>query len=621
MPRSFRSISFALVFLLFFLLSPLAYTQTSSSGTQDGKDSATDKVAPIKVNTRMVIVDVVARDKKGNAITDFQPSDLRILEDGKEQEIKTFTFYKPSFASTSDSKAAFVPADLPANHFGNPHKFSPDLALNIVLLDSINSNLLNQAYVRTEMIKFLEKLPQGQPVAIFTLGKKLQLLQDFTTDQTALKRTIQAFKRESPLLSQNPGGTSEVSMAPTGMAEQILLSSPAGVQFLAKIKDFAEDSTADQSDMRIQYTFAALTSLGKTLSHYRGRKNLIWISESVPMNIFSDFNTITRENPNGSGKAGGSSVQLGQNTGYKRDHQFGQQLAMLANLLADAQVAVYPVDARGLIGSPLYNVASNIQAGGGGGGLGGMAMKAEGKQAEELFQSHVSMIDIADKTGGKAYYNRNDIDDALSDGISDGSTYYTVGYYPQNKKWDGRFRKIEVKTRRPGAHLRYRTGYFALDRDAFSARHPEQSDLDFSQALSFDAPVNTAVQFRAGLLPPSPGSSTVVLRYTVDPKSISFMQGSDGMQHARVDCAARIYDREKPDKPVKTEATKVEAVLKPEVYEKIVHSFFPCELKVDVPPGQYLLRLGVRDKNTEKIGTANAEVTIPVQTATAESKP
>lgn len=614
MLRSLKSIP---LFLLFLTVPLLAYSQTSSDKKQGEQDSATDKAAPLKVNTRMVIVDVVARDKKGNPIISLQPSDLRILEDGKEQEIKTFTFYKPSLAPSSPGgDAAFVPADLPANHFGNAPRFSSDLALNIILLDSINSNLLNQAYVRTEMIKFLEKLPQGQPVAIFTLGRKLQLIQDFTTDQSALKRTIHAFKGESPVLSQNSVGTSEVSMAPTGTAAQTLMSNPVTAAFLARIQDFAEDSTADQTDMRIRYTFEALTSLGKTLSHYSGRKNLIWISESVPMNIFADFNTITRDNPNSDRQPGGG-ITLGQNTGYKRDHQFGNQLAELANLLADAQVAVYPIDARGLVGSPLYNVANNL-SGQGGVGLGGLSMKAEGKQAEELYQSHSSMLDIADKTGGKAYYNRNDIDNALSDGISDGSTYYTVGYYPRNRKWDGRFRKIEVKSRLSGAHLRYRTGYYALDRDAYAARHPEQSDRDFSHALSFDSPVNTALQFRAALLPPTAGSSTLVLRYTVDPQSINFTLGPDGMQHARVDCAVRVYDRDKPDKPLKTEATKVEAVLKPEVYEKIVHSFFPCELKIDVSPGRYVLRLGVRDKGTDKIGTANAEVTMPVQTSTAE---
>ncbi len=78
--------------------------------------------------------------------------------------------------------------------------------------------------MRTEMVKFLEKLPQGQPVAIFTLGRKLHMVQDFTTDLTALKRVINAFKGQSSPLMQNPTGTSEVSMVPQGIAAQVLAS-------------------------------------------------------------------------------------------------------------------------------------------------------------------------------------------------------------------------------------------------------------------------------------------------------------------------------------------------------------------------------------------------------------
>src|SRR5258708_38106094 len=86
---------------------------------------------------------------------------------------------------------------VPGNMVSNARKYPPNTALNVILLDSLNSNLLNQAYVRTEMVKFLEKLPQGQPVAIFTLGRKLHMVQDFTTDLNALKRVVNAFKGQS----------------------------------------------------------------------------------------------------------------------------------------------------------------------------------------------------------------------------------------------------------------------------------------------------------------------------------------------------------------------------------------------------------------------------------------
>ena len=406
----------------------------------------------------------------------------------------------------------------------NARKYPPNTALNVILLDSLNSNLLNQAYVRTEMVKFLEKLPQGQPVAIFTLGRKLHMVQDFTTDLTALKRVVNAFKGQSSPLMQNPTGTTEASMVPQGLAAQILVSNPASAMLLTQIKNFEEETTADQNDVRIQYTFAALTSLGRMLSKYKGRKNLIWVSESIPMNIFA---TVDSHNP-----VNGNFGQVqDRNTGRTHDRGYGDQLAYLGSLLADAQVAVYPIDARGLIGSPFYNVANNLS---GQGGAGGLAVKMEGKQSEELFQAHAAMLDIADKTGGKAYYNRNDIDNALGDGIEDGSTYYMIGYYPQNKNWDGRFRKIEVKTRRSGIKLRYRTGYFALDRAAYLAKHPEQTDIDFSQALNLESPITSALQFKAQVNPPVADSTTVQLRYAIDPSEIQFMPAADGLQHAQM---------------------------------------------------------------------------------------
>jgi len=572
-----------------------------------GSPPSPEDTPTIKVTTRLVIVDVVAHDKKGNVVTDLKASDVRVLEDGKEQPVSSFVFQAPPPSTEPPVKEQ---TQLPANVVSNARKFPANSALNVILLDSLNSNLLNQAYVRIEMVKFLEKLPQGQPVAIFTLGRSLRLVQDFTTDLTELKRTVNAFKGQSSPLLQNPVGTSEVSMVPQGAAAQILADMAPGV--LAQIKDFTEQFTIDQTDMRVQYTFAALITLGRTLSRYKGRKNLIWISESIPMNIFATVDNHAPVDP-----------RFGQvpatNKGNKSDRGYGDQLAYLANLLTDAQVAVYPVDARGLIGSPLYSVASNL-SGQGGSGLGGLAMEAEGKQSEELFQARVSMLDIADKTGGKAYYNRNDIDNALGDGIADGSTYYMVGYYPLNKHWNGRFRKIEVKTRRDGIKLRYRTGYFAVDREAYLAKHPEQKDLDYSQAMNLQSPVTSTLQFKTEINPPAADSTSVLLRYAIDPRGIQFTPGADGREHAQVDCAVRAFSRDDLDKPVETTGTQVRVELKPEDFARIMSSFLPCELKISLPAGRYILRLAVRDHNGGALGSANAQVTVPAQPAGARGE-
>ena len=603
MLRPSRQFLHKAILIAFIGFSSTLYGQGGSSDSNSAQTADHDqKIPSVKVTTRLVIVDVVAHDKKGHTITDLEAADLRLLEDGKEQPIRSFVLQRPGQSTEGPAQEQVA---LPANMVSNARRFAPNTALNVILLDSLNSNLLNQAYVRIEMVKFLEKLPQGQPVAIFTLGSKLHMVQDFTTDLTALKRVVNAFKGQSSHLMQNPTGTSEASMVPQGVAAQALLSTAPQLmaQMLTQIKEFEEETTADQNDVRIQYTFAALTSLGRMLSKYKGRKNLIWVSESIPMNIFATIDSHEPVNTNF------GQVQ-DRNTGRNHDRRYGDQLAYLGSLLADAQVAVYPIDARGLIGSPFYNPANNIS---GQGGAGGLAIKMEGKQSEELFQSHTAMLDIADKTGGKAYYNRNDIDNALEDGIEDGSTYYMIGYYPQNKKWDGRFRKIELKTRRQGIHLRYRTGYFAMDRAAYLAEHPEQTDIDFSQALNLESPITSALQFKAEVNPPAADSTTVRLRYAIDSSQVQFTQGEDGLQHAQVDCAVRAFTPKDLEQPVKTEGTKVNAALKPDALAKIKSSFFPCELKVDLPPGQYLLRLAVRDDSNGIVGSVNAQVAVPAR--------
>ena len=134
-----------------------------------------------------------------------------------------------------------------------------------------------------------------------------------------------------------------------------------------------------------------------------------------------------------------------------------------ATLLTDSQVSVYPVDARGLVGSPLASSTFTGRTRGGRLMTGPQLGSELSKRSFALSSSHDAMRQIADSTGGKAYYNRNDIDHAIALSIADGSTYYTVTYYPEDKVWDGKFRKVEIKLSRPGAQARYRHGYYATD--------------------------------------------------------------------------------------------------------------------------------------------------------------
>jgi VWFA-related protein len=550
----------------------------------------------LKTTTRLVVVDVVATGKKGEPVTDLERADFTILEDGKEQTLRVFSFQQPKPVASGPGGTA--PSDLapklPENIFSNIPRYTSDSALNVVLLDALNTSLPHQAYVRDQMIKYLGKMPQGRPVAVYTLGSKLTLLQDFTSDPEALREVVKKLKSSvSPLLDNAAGGP-EDELLPPGAADSGLV--PAAM--LQAMMQFEQERTAFQTDLRITYTINAMNAIARSLSGYPGRKNLVWVSEAFPIGI----------DPN---------MEL---TGdiFAGTRNYGPQIAAAADNLIDAQIAIYPVDARGLEPSALFSASDTGRDRFGRTRNGPRMGTALSNEAAQLQNVHATMNDMAERTGGKAFYNRNDIDNAILKSIDDGSTYYTLAYYPENKDWNGKFRKIQIKVKRSEVKLRYRLGYYAVDPRVFAEQNKSQQGALFGEALNPDSPAATALRFHAGVVQPSQQTQNKVLvNFGLDPHAISFDTQADGLQHAQVDCVVQAYSSK--GKLVKTEASTVNASLKPETFNRMMETVFPCQQLIALPPGSYLLRLGVRDDRTGLMGTTNAKVT--VTQASSESEP
>jgi len=224
---------------------------------------------------------------------------------------------------------------------------------------------------------------------------------------------------------------------------------------------------------------------------------------------------------------------------------------------------------------------------------------------------HATMQEMAERTGGKAFYNRNDLDHAIGNSIDDGSVYYTLAYYPANKDWNGKFRKLQVKVTRPGVKLRHRLGYYAVDPRTFTEQNRKQQAVLFGDALNPDSPAATGLMFEAGVIQPSEKTQyKVLVNFAVDPHGISFETQSDGTHHAQVDCVVQAYSGK--GNLIKTEASTITADLKPETFARVMQTnAFPCQQSVSLPAGNYNLRLGVRDDTTGLVGTTSAKVTVP----------
>jgi len=547
----------------------------------------------LKAITRLVVVDVVATDKNG-PVSDLEQRDFTVLEDGKEQNIRVFSFQQPkSQTSAGDVRPE---AKLPENVYSNYPKYNVDSSMNVLLMDALNTTVPHQAYVRDQMIKYLEKMPTGRPVAVYTLSTKLTLLQDFTSDPNVLKNVVRNLKGNMSPLLDNPAGGPEQELLPSGLADSGMISG----QMVDAMQRFEQERVAFQTDMRVSYTINALNAIARSLSGYPGRKNLIWISEAFPINIDPNL-ALTGD-------------------AFAGTRNYGAQIAQVADSLIDAQVAMYPVDARGLVSSSYFD-ASNRGSDkfGRSLGRGGRLGSAISEESANLQNVHGTMQEMADRTGGRAFYNTNGIDEAVRKSMDDGSTYYTLAYYPENKDWNGKFRKIHVKVARAGVKLRYRLGYYAVNPRIFADQSEKQQIASFAQALDPDSPSATGLLFHAMVIPPEAQKpNTVLVNFGVDPHAISFEQNADGLRHATVECTVQAFSAK--GQLIRGESSTIKAALKPETYAHVMQESFPCQQSIDLKPGKYYLRLGVRDDRTGLIGTASARVSVAQDTATASQE-
>jgi len=302
--------------------------------------------------------------------------------------------------------------------------------------------------------------------------------------------------------------------------------------------------------------FRGMIFLAQTLAGYPGRKNLIWISEGFPLSLYPD------------------SVMSPE---IMQIEDYSPMVEKIADELMGAQVALYPISAAGV-------------------------------SKDDQFSAQTAMSSMAQRTGGKTFFNRNDIDTGVRTSLDDGSTYYTLEYYPANKTWNNKFRHIKVSVGRPGVKLQYRDGYYA--NNPLTVLSTSTMENEFSQALDINAPALTAVSFAAAVLPASPQTQNKMsVVFHIDPHTLAFQQGSDGLEHAELNCVVWAYP--KKGDPVRIEGGTITAALPQSDYDKMMKSFFPCQRALDLKAGQYTLRLGVLDRKSNLIGTLSTPLNVP----------
>ncbi len=383
---------------------------------------------------------MVVTGKDGKPVQGLHKEDFLAAEDGRPQNIAFFEEH----AGTQPVRAASLPT-LPPNVFINIPRMTPTDAVTVLLLDSLNTELQNQNFVRAQMLKYLKVLQPGGRMAIFALGTRLHLIQGLTDDPAILTAVLSNLKsgagpQTSPLLE--PKAEKEVDRQIIGL---MAVNDPPAATALRQF--FAEQS-ASKNDLRVTMTLEAFQEIAHYLAGIPGRKNLVWFSSAFSLVLFPD-------------------PELGDSFAVTRE--YGEKVKKTDALLAEAQVAVYPMAAEGLATDSIYDPA--IQLTGVTSAAQAQAQLAEihkGDVAQRI-ANHTTMDEIARDTGGEAIYNTNGLNDALARVEDNGSYYYTLSYTATNPATDGRFRKIRVKLASGNYKLAYRRGYYAADAKTLKA--------------------------------------------------------------------------------------------------------------------------------------------------------
>jgi VWFA-related protein len=543
-------------------------------------------VPTIRANTRMILVSVIATDKSG-AVTDLTAHDFTVLENGKPQKLAAFSFEKPPLA---EQKAA---DPLPPYVYTNRTSYlRPSGPLTILLLDALNTQAPDQSYFRRELLRYLaNQVRPGQRLAVVVLGAKLHLLQDFTSDPELLRSAIDSFTaKTSQELQQN-----EISVPPPPREDR---STASYLQMLSALQQLQADRGETMANQRVAATLAAFRTIARSVAGYPGRKNLVWVSSSFPLVYQTQL---------------GFTFETTRPVFYRT---YEREMRQTANLMGDAQISIYPVDARGLVGSEIVDASKPMTDERGRAYTGSELGELINRSGDERVNAQGGMEELADLTGGRAFFNRNDIDNAVALSVADGSSYYTLAYYPTNKAWHGEFRKIHITVARKGVHLRYRNGYYATD----GSGEPRSRDAELIQALRSDGLPATMVIFDAKVLPAPmelPVSEYLTRKYLigfmVDTRTLTSEPLANGGHHFYLEFHAAAFS---PDGTLAAHTdTQVNTWASRDTYAGIREDGLPFQTSLQLYPGRYLLRLVVRDIRTGYLGSVDVPLVIK-ETAT-----
>lgn len=516
--------------------------------------TAGEKLTVFRSKSELVLVSVTARDKSGKLVRDLKQSDFTVLEDGKPQTVRSFDIedaenLAPEAPAQAGAQQAEVAAGKQLLTAGSANRQALRDHRLIVLFFDLSAMQDDEVERATESAEnFVEKkMDAADLVAVISFENSLAVLQDFTSDRKLLGKALLRLNGDSTGFENGSTGSDD------GAAE-------AGQNFTADDSEYNTFNT----DRRLQ----ALAAISDALSRVDQKKSVLYFS--------------------------GGMTQTGT------DNQ--AQLRAAVNAAVRANVALYPVDSRGLQALPPGGDATTASIRGQG-AYSGAAMQS---QMDSNFSSQETLVTMAEDTGGRAFLDSNDFAPAFARVQSDMTRYYVLGYRSTNPSMDGRFRRINVKINRPGIKLEFRRGYYG-PRDF---RHYTQEDREqqLADEMSSEMPAtDLPVYLGASFFRLKEDRYYVPVSLVVPGSAIPFAQAGSS-DKATLDVLGLVREKE-THLPVGTlrETVKLDLDASQQASRRNVQ----YNTGFLLPPGSFHLKFVLRENTNGQMGSFETDIAVP----------
>lgn len=520
--------------------------------------------------TILIQVPVVVSDKNGKHLHGLTKDDFHVMENGKEQKVSVFeevVTANTKLPAVTPKPGEFQNLTIPQDQ---PH------SVTVIALDSVNTPFLDQSYGRHELIKYLaESVDSGQVLALMLMTSRgLKVVQGLTGDPAQLSLILKKASGETPAMQ----GTSEDAQidAASDDVAATLFTNMVGQDPIAAMHDFMEHGDAMyaqfQQQNAIETTLNSFLGIAYALSGIPGRKSLVWATGGFPFTISSPATV-----------PGGYLSTL-----YERTMQ----------ALDEAQVSVYPIDLRGLVGNGMTDASHSR-----------IASPQRMTRRAWYQQSKIDTLnEFAEMTGGKAFYNTNDLATSFKRAADDASSYYLLGYYLDSSNNKAGWRSLKVKSDKGGAEIRAREGFFVTN----ATVHRELTRMtDLSNALT--SPLEgTGIPITMKWSGVTGDGDKKKADFVVHlaPGAITLGGAPDNKVDFEFVVTAYAANAKKGDVPKKFGQTFAAALPDAKAATLRDKGINFGGFLTDVAPGQYAVRLVVRDNVTGKIGSVTAPLTV-----------